>query len=129
MSAREKIEGLTNAWYGFALFTTLISLLQNGFGFFWLLWTALSLPFSLFITFLIGRRLLAGSSLTRMILLVLGSLSALFGLLGSFKLVMAFLGSWELGTLLTLSLAVGSVWMNVRSIRVLTDASVKAHFR
>jgi hypothetical protein len=34
MSAREKIENLTNSWYGFALFGGLFSFLQGGIGLF-----------------------------------------------------------------------------------------------
>ena len=124
MSAKQKIEELTNAWYGYALFTALMSLFQNGIGIFSLFFTVASAIFSIFVTWFIGRRLLARSSLMRMILIVGSAVFSVLGGLAVFKLV---LGSWSFSTLALLALAIGSVMMNVRSLRTLTDQSVKAY--
>ena len=40
---KAKIEGLTNAWYGFAVFSAIFSLVTNGIGVFSIVSTALSL--------------------------------------------------------------------------------------
>ncbi len=129
MSAKERIETLTNGWYGFTLFAGLISLLQSGIGIISLVLTGATTLFSLAFTFFLGRRLLARSSLTRSILVFSSALSAGLGLLGGAKLGMAFFHEWSLGILLTLAVTAGSVLMNVRSFRVLTDSSVKSYFR
>ena len=125
MTAKQKIEELTNAWYGFALFGALVSLLQNGIGFFSLFFTAASMCFSIFVTWFLGRRLLARSSLTRVLLVVLSALGVGFGTLG---VVWSVFGSWSFSGLVTIALSVASIWMNVRSLRVLTDQSVKTYF-
>ncbi len=127
MSARQKIEELTNAWYGFAVFAAIVSVVQNGIGIFSLFFTVVSTVFSFVLTWFLGRRLLARSSLTRMVLLVLSTLSACFGVLAVGKLALAFFGSWSFGLLFTIVLSAGSVMMNVRSLRVLTDSSVKSY--
>ena len=128
MSAKERIETLTNGWYGFALFAGLINLFLGGFGIFSMFLTGASTLFSIAVTFFLGRRLLARSSLTRSILIFLSAVSAFLGLLGGAKLGMAFLHEWSLTILLTFLVTAGSVLMNVRSFRVLTDSSVKSYF-
>jgi hypothetical protein len=124
MTARTKLEELTNSWYGFALVTALVNLVAGGFGIFRMVWTALSLTFSLAITYAIGKALLRKSHIVRFLLLVASSLSMFFGSLGVLKLV---LGSWSFGTLFTLGLSVASVFMSFRSFRTLRDSSVKAY--
>ena len=59
MTAREKIEGLTNSWYGYAVFGAVVSLWNSGIGLFSLLGTAVSFVFTIMLTWFIGRRLLA----------------------------------------------------------------------
>jgi hypothetical protein len=127
MSAREKIENLTNSWYGFALFTGLVTFLQNGIGVFSALGALASTLFSLFLTFFIGRRLLARGSITRVILLVLSVLSLGLGSLGVFSLGKAFLQDWSFSLLFGIVYALLSLHMNFKSFRVLTDAQVKAY--
>jgi hypothetical protein len=129
MTAREKIQGLTNAWYGFAVFAALISLLQNGLGFFSLVGAVIGLAFSLTITFFLGRGLLARSSLLRIILVCLAAVFGLLGVLAVAKLAWLVVTTWHLSMIWTLVLTVGSVLMNYRSFRVLTDSTVKAYFR
>lgn len=128
MTAREKIEGLTNSWYGYVVFTAGLSLLQSGIGFFSLLFAIVSLAATLCFTWFLGNRLLAKSSLWRMILLVVSSLTVVFGSLGLAKAGWMFLNDWSLRLLLGILFGAVSVGMHVKSIRVLTDSSVKAYF-
>lgn len=129
MTAREKIEKLTEGWYGFTLFAGVLTLLQNGLGFFSLLFGAASVLFSLFITFLVGRWLLSKSSLARFVVLCLSALGLVAGSLGTLKMGGELLSSWSFGLILQLVVVVGGVLMNLRSLRTLTDSSVKAYFK
>ena len=128
MSAKQKIEGLTNAWYGFELCGGLIALYQNGIGVFSLISTALSTAFGLFLVWFLGRRLLAKSGLWRAILLVLSGFGAVAGTLATGKLAWTFLQTFSFGLLVNAILAGIIVYMNARSFRVLTDKSVRAYF-
>lgn len=128
MTARQKIEGLTNAWYGFALVSGLASLVQNGIGVFSIALTTGSILFSFVLTWFLGRRLLARSSLWRTILLVVSGLGTVLFTLGAARLAWAFVHAWSLSLLVG---ALGSgvlVYMYGRSFRVLTDRDVKAYF-
>ena len=127
-TAKDKIEGLTNSWYGYAVFGALLSLWNNGIGFFSLIGTAGSFLFSVILTWFIGRRLLAKSSLTRAIMLVVTGLSSLFGTIGVAKMGYVFFQTWSLSVILYAGLLGVSVYMNARSFKVLTDKSVKAYF-
>src|SRR5262249_54680020 len=62
MSAKEKIRGLTTAWYGFALFVGLANLAMNGVGIFSLVGAAIATLFGITMSWIIGRFLLARSS-------------------------------------------------------------------
>lgn len=126
MTATAKLENLTHSWYGFAVFTAVWSILTNGFGLFRLVYTAAALAFSVFVTFLLGRALLNRSGLVRMVLVVLSALGTAFGVLGIVTRI--FMSSWSFGLLATLVLAAAGVYMNFRSLRVLTDNSVKVYF-
>jgi hypothetical protein len=128
MTAKEKIQNLTNAWYGFAVFAGLASFFQNGIGFFSILMALGTTLFSFFVAWFFGRRLLNKSSLTRFFLIIVTALSVIFGTLGAAKLGWAFLHSWELSLLVQATITGASVYMNGRSFRVLTDDSVKAYF-
>jgi hypothetical protein len=128
MTAKQKIEQLTNAWYGFALVTGLLTLAQNGIGFFSLLTAAGSTLFSFFLTWFLGRRLLARSGFWRTILVVFSGLGILFGTLGAARLAWGFVGTWSLSMLLGSVCAVVLVSMYVRSWRTLRDPGVVAYF-
>lgn len=128
MSAKEKIEGLTNSWYGYAVFGALLSLWNNGIGFFSLIGTAGSFLFSVFLTWFIGRRLLAKSSLTRFVLLCITAISSVFGSVAVAKMGWTFFQTWSLSVALYAALTGIGVYMNARSFKVLTDKSVKAYF-
>lgn len=128
MTARQKIEGLTNSWYGYAVFGAALSLWDNGIGFFSLLGTAGSFLFSVFLTWFIGRRLLSRSTLTRVILVVVTALSSVFGSIGVAKMGWTFFHTWSFSVALYAALTAVGVYMNARSFKVLTDKSVKAYF-
>jgi hypothetical protein len=129
MTARDKIEKLTNSWYGFALLSAAWSLFQNGIGVFSLVGGAVSLVFSLALTYFIGRRLLARSSLTRTVLMVLSVLSMLLGTFWVYRAGVAFFHTWSFGLLLHIAFALVSLRMNFKSFRVLNDDSVASYCR
>ena len=128
MTATQKIEGLTNSYYGYAVFGAAVSLWNNGIGFFSLFGTAASFLFSVFLTWFIGRRLLAKSSLTRLILIVVTAISSVMGTVGVAKMGLQFFSTWSLSVALYAGLLAVGVYMNARSFKVLTDKSVKAYF-
>lgn len=128
MTATQKIEGLTNSYYGYAVFGAAVSLWNNGIGFFSLIGTAFSFVFSILLTWFIGRRLLAKSSLTRVILVVLTGIFSVLGSVSVAKMGWTFVQTMSFSVLLTAGLVAVGVYMNVKSFRVLTDKSVKAYF-
>ena len=128
MTARQKLEDLTNAWYGMGVFGAICAILQNGFGIFTLIWTALVTCFGFFITWFIGRRLLAKSSLTRAILIIGSALVTVLSSIGTVRGAWVFLHDWSWTILMQLVLSAASVYMNGRSFRVLRDESVRAYF-
>jgi hypothetical protein len=128
MTGKAKIEGLTNSWYGFAVFSAIFSVVTNGLGI-WSIGTAIAgLLFSWILTFFIGRALVKKSSLTRAILLVVSGLVTVFGTLSVGRTTWAFVHTWEFGLLATVTYSAVSTWMNAKSFRTLTDSSVKAYF-
>ena len=132
MSARAKIEGLTNTWYSFALFSAISSLLaalrEGGLGFFKIAGTLLWMLLSWAFIYVVGRRLLAKSSLTRAVLIIASAILGVTGGLACAKMTWAFVTSWEIYLLAALSYSAVSTWLNVKSFRTLTDPSVKAYF-
>lgn len=129
MTAKEKIEKLTNAWYGFDLFSAVIGLVfVNGIGIFSMVFAAIGLAISLLITFWIGRSLLGKSSFTRVVLLVLSTLFMVLGVLSTGRMVWAFFGEWSLSLLGYAAWSSISVYMYAKSINTLTDKTVRAHF-
>ena len=129
MTARQKIEQLTHAWYGYAAFSAIASLFKDGIpGIFSIIWAAMGLALTLFVTWFIGRRLLAKSSLTRFLLLLVTGLGTVFGTWGVGKTALTFVRTWEFG-LLGAAVFLGiSVYMHVRSFRTLVDPSVRSYF-
>lgn len=128
MTAREKIEGLTNSYYGYAVFGAALSLWNNGIGFFSLIGTAFSFMFSILLTWFIGRRLLAKSSLMRVVLVALSGICMVLGSISVAKMSWTFFQTMSISVLLYTGLVAVGVYMNVKSFRVLTDKSVKAYF-
>lgn len=127
-TARQKIEGLTNSWYGFAVFGALLSLWNGGIGFFSLIGTAASFVFTLFLTWLIGRRLLAKSSLTRLLLIVLTGVVSVMDTVGVAQMGLTFFRTFSFTALAYVGVLGVHLYMNARSFRVLTDRSVKLYF-
>lgn len=128
MTARQKIEGLTNSWYGYAVFGAALSLWNNGIGFFSLLGTAGSFLFSVILTWFIGNRLLNRSTLTRVLLVIVTAVSSVLGSVGVAKMGWTFFQTWSFSVALYAALTAVGVYMNARSFKVLTDSSVKAYF-
>lgn len=128
MTARQKIEGLTNSWYGFYLASAFFGLLARGIGFFSLLWTLLSLGAAVLFTFFLGRRLLAKSAIWRFLLLIAAVVGGLTGTLGAGKSALAFFNEWSFSLLLEGAAYGITAFMHLRSFSVLTDKSVKAYF-
>ena len=128
MTARQKIEGLTNSYYGYAVFGAVVSLWNNGIGFFSLIGTAFSFVFSILLTWFIGRRLLAKSSLTRVLLVIVTAIGSLFGAVGAAKMGWTFVQTMSLSALLYTGLVAVGAYMNIKAFRVLTESSVKVYF-
>ena len=126
-TAKQKIETLTNSWYGFTLFTGAMTLLNRDFGVWSIATTAMGVLFNLFIVWFIGRKLLNKSGFTRVLLIVVSGLASVLGALGTAKLGWAFLNEWSLSLLFAAFFTGASVVMHARSFRVLTDSSVKAY--
>lgn len=125
MTAREKIQGLTNGWLGYVFFTAVLSYFQSDRG---IVGSAIGLAISLLLVWLIGNRLLAKSSLTRLLLLVISTLAVVLGTAGVLQATWVFLHEWSLRLLLGIVFGAVSIAMHVKSLRVLTDSSVKAYF-
>jgi hypothetical protein len=128
MTGKAKIEGLTNAWYGFAVFSAAAAILGNGIGVWSLGKAVVGLLFSWVLTFFLGRSLLKKSSLVRSILIIVSALSSVLGMISAGKDALAFVSSWELSLLGAIVYSGAAAWMNIRSFRTLTDPSVKAYF-
>jgi hypothetical protein len=133
MTAQQKIEKLTHAWYGFTLFGGLASIASSVFGglFSIVITILVAIPtmlFGFFVTWFLGRRLLARSSFTRVVLVVLSALSMILAALGTAKLGWTFLHEWSLSLLVQAVYMAACTYMNARSYNTLTDATVKSYF-
>ena len=145
MTARTKIEGLTNAWYGYALFAALITIAGNlwyglfSWGFFFGL-GVLSMAFavglsivgfavSVAITRFCGQKLLARSTFAR------AALSILSVVLGALCAYATLVSAWELlhtrsiAGLIQLALTASLTSLYARSFSVLNDAEVRSYCR
>ncbi len=127
MTARHKIEGLTNSWYRYAVFGAVLSLWLRGFGFFSLIGAVTWLGFNVFGVWFLGRRLLAKGSLTRALLVGCTGLFSVLGSIAVARMGWTFFHTWSLDGALCAGASAASVYMNVRSFRVLTDPAVKAY--
>ncbi|MBX3186283.1 MAG: hypothetical protein KF819_04675 [Labilithrix sp.] len=128
MTARQKIEGLTNSWYGYAVFGALVSLYQRGLGIWTILTTGISFLFTIAFMFFIGRRLLAKSSITRFVLVIWTAIATLSGAYFTARMGWSFMTTFTFSYLVYAALGALSAYMYGRSFRVLTDDSVKAYF-
>jgi hypothetical protein len=137
MNARQKIERLTNSWYGYALFTAVLSVfsvrasgifsLAIGLGM-TLVMNAIALVISIaFITFF-GRGLIGKSAGMRRFLVFMSGLFTLLGVLGTLAAGWDFLRDWSIAGLLSIVASAACTVMNARSYNVLTQTSVKAYF-
>jgi hypothetical protein len=137
MNAKQKIERLTNAWYGYSVFSAVVSLFglrasgplayAIGFGFS-IAASVIALLVSLAIVTFFGRMLIGRSSATRTFLVFFSGLFTLLGVFGVFSSSWAFLQEWSLAALSSAVLSVAGTMMNLRSFRVLRETSVRAYF-
>lgn len=130
MTARAKIESLTNSWYGFAVFSAICSFLtgDSSFGFFGIGFAVVGVLFSWLFTWFLGRRLLNKSSLWRMILIVASAIMMVSGGLNAGRQALAFVHSFQLSLLVTAAYSAVAAFLNAKSLRTLMDSSVRAYF-
>jgi len=127
MTAKQKLESLTNAWYGFFFVSAVANLLRD-FGVIKAVFAALSFAATSFVVWFIGRRLQSKSSLTRMLMLIIAGIGTLSGSYAAAKLSWMFVHEWSLWILISALWSASAVVMYVRSWRTLTDSTVKAYF-
>ena len=128
MNARDKIKGLTNAWYGYTFCAAVLSLVTNGIGIFSIVTTAVSLVVSFLVIWFIGNRLLAKSSLMRGLMLVLSGIFSVLAGLGAAKAGWMFVHEWSLSLLTAMFFGAAGGYMQIRSFKTLVDSQVKAYF-
>jgi hypothetical protein len=151
MTGKQRIEQLTQTWYGFAVFGALASVVQT------MLWpfsaallfspmklaltfvgaamatvvaivlNVIGLAIGLFVIHLFGRALVGRSSLARVFLVVVSVIGVVLGALSALKLLWAGVFHVSLSPLLQGVVAAAAVLLYVRSYRVLTDPSVKSY--
>ncbi len=151
MTARARIQQLTHTWYGFTVFAAVASVVQVALWPFTpgLLFSPMKLAFTfvgaafgvvvsillnvfcaaigLGIAYLLGRGLLARSSLTRLALVVLSPIAAVFGAYSALTLAWSGLTHFSLSTLVGAAVTAIAVTLYVRSFRLLTDPAIKAY--
>jgi hypothetical protein len=127
-TAKAKIEGLTNTWYGYAVFSALFSIFESGLGVFSIAGAVFGMIVSFILTYFIGRALLRKSSLTRGILILLSGVFGVLGTIATGKMALQFFSTWEFGLLAAVAYSSVSVYMNVKSFRTLMDSQVRAYF-
>lgn len=128
MTATQKIDGLINSWYGYYAFGAAVSLWQGGLGLWSIFTSVVGMLFWFVVTWFIGSRLKNKSSLTRAIIIAGSAIFGVVGAWGTAKLGLAAFENLSLTALIYTGLAGISVFMNVKSLRVLTDSSVKTYF-
>ena len=126
MSGKEKIEKLTRGWYGYAVFSALVSVLTNGIGVFSIIAAAFGALLSIVIAYALGRWLLSRSSFARFALLVLSGIGTIAGAYGTGKMALGLFDSFSLAALGTIGMTSIAVFMNFRTARTLLDKDVKA---
>jgi hypothetical protein len=127
MTARQKIEWITNNWYGFAVVSALVSVFTGGLDVIRTPFTIAGLAMSLGLTWMFGKLLLGKSSMTRFVLVVVSVLGVLFHGLAIAWHAWSFFGRWELALLFKAGFSILCVMMHGRSFAVLTDREVKGY--
>lgn len=127
MSARARIEWITNNWYAFLALSAGLSVLTSGFGLLSLIFTAFGFAIGCGITWVLGKKLLAGSGMTRFFLVVISALGIVFTALGLMSSLWFALVGFSLKSLLNAVMCTGMIMLFGRSYRSLTDKAVKAH--
>jgi hypothetical protein len=131
-TGKEEIKGLTNSWYGLAVFNAIATVLMNTRGLFSLAFSIVIAGFvflfSVIVTYILSKLLLAKSSLTRVILVVFSLVFAILGVLGTGSSFLTFFKEWSLSYLIMAGMSAIATMMYFRSFRVLTSKSVKSYF-
>jgi len=128
MSAKEKLQALTTAWYGFALFVGIADIVMNGLGVLSIGLATVATVFGVFVTWVLGRLLVGKSSVMRVVLVVLSAIGVVAGVVGAGASLLNVFSGQALREIVMAVIGIASASMNVRSFRVLTDRSVKAYF-
>lgn len=137
MTAKEKLEGLSHSWMGYAVCTTLFSVFglrasgiisfAVGFGI-WAVINAVILALTLALMMFFGRKLAAKSSGTRGFLIFISGLCSILGVLSLFGQGRMLLSYWSVGQLVQIAGTAIGVWMNVRSFGILNSSKVRQYF-
>jgi len=127
MSARAKIETLTNSWYGFSVVSAAWGFWESGIGMFSAIFALLGLFVSLGLTFFFGRRLLNKGGITRVFLLVVSFIGLVSWGLGTYGFAREMMTSFRFGLVFDIAFALASVSMYFKSLRTLADSQVKAY--
>ena len=151
MTARQRIEQLTNTWYGFTVFAALAAVLEAalwpfapgllfspvklllafvGSGvavLFAILLNVVGAVIGLAIVTFLGRTLLARSAAMRLALVVASPIFAVFAALSSIKQLWTGVSQFSPAPLLAGVVSAIAVTLYLRSFRVLTDPAVKGY--
>lgn len=127
MSARARIEWITNNWYAFLAISAGLSVLTSGFGLLSLVFTAFGFAIGCGITWVLSKKLLAGSNLTRFFLVLVSAVGIGFTGLALFGSLWYAIVGFSLKSLINAAMCTGMIVLFGRSYRSLTDKAVKAH--
>jgi len=153
MTARQRIEQLMHTWYGFTVFAAVASVVQAAL---WpfapglmfspvrlalaLVGSALAVTvaigfsvvtgvFGVLVVAMLGRALLARSSVTRLLLLGLSPLLAVLSGVSALQQLWSGVSHFSLSPLIAAAVSTIAATLYVRSFRVLIDPSVKDYTR
>jgi hypothetical protein len=138
MTPRQRIEGLTRSWYGYAAFAALLSVLSIrasgplsliiGLGLSIVINT-IALVLSIAFIAWLGRKLaVSRSNPVRLFLVFFSGLFSVLGALGVLSGVWAFPHEWSLASIFNVVLMLTCTMLNAKSFRVLTDTAVRSYF-
>lgn len=122
MDGKTKIKALTRTWHG-------VMLLQAAYIFYsvGLFSSMTSLVFGTVTVYVLGRLLLGGSSLTRIVLVALSAIGILGSGFAAANGAWAFVHEASFGLIVTVAFAIFTFSLYLHSLRVLMNKAVKAH--
>jgi hypothetical protein len=130
MHGKAKIQSLTNAWYGYTFLAALVNVVRALSGSvvgaaLGVIIVACFFLFSIFVTWSVGKLLLARSGLTRVLVLVLSSVGFCLGVMGIWSFIS---GPWTTTAAVNGLLTGCGMWMQLRTVKTLLDRDVKSYF-